>query len=166
MNISELSLKYQIRKLDDKDIDLIYTLSIGNPKFYKYFPPYVTKESIHEDMNMLPPNKSKEDKFYIGFFDNNILVAVMDLIINFPDNKTAFIGLFMMEQEYQGKGIGSNIIEECATYLKALGFKYIRLAYANGNSQSEAFWLKNSFYKTGDEFEKEGYTAVLMQREL
>ena len=36
MNISELSLKYQIRKLDDKDIDLIYTLSIGNPKFYKY----------------------------------------------------------------------------------------------------------------------------------
>ncbi|MDU4752827.1 MAG: GNAT family N-acetyltransferase, partial [Clostridium butyricum] len=118
MNISELSLKYQIRKLDDKDIDLIYTLSIGNPKFYKYCPPYVTKESIHEDMNMLPPNKSKEDKFYIGFFDNHILVAVMDLIINFPDNKTAFIGLFMMEQEYQGKGIGSNIIEECATYLK------------------------------------------------
>ncbi|ETJ35943.1 hypothetical protein Q604_UNBC09744G0001, partial [human gut metagenome] len=25
---------------------------------------------------------------------------------------------------------------------------------------------KNSFYKTGDEFEKEGYIAVLMQREL
>ena len=58
----------------------------------------MTKESIHEDMNMLPPNKSKEDKFYIGFFDNHILVAVMDLIINFPDNKTAFIGLFMMSK--------------------------------------------------------------------
>ena len=72
----------------------------------------------------------------------------------------------MMEHEYQGKGVGSKIIEECVTYLKRLGFKYICLAYAKGNSQSEAFWMKNSFYKTGDESENEGYTAVYMQREL
>lgn len=166
MNISELSLKYQVRKLNDKDIDLIYNLSIGNPRFYKYCPPYVTKESIQQDMNILPPDKSEEDKFYIGFFDNHILMAVMDLIIKYPDSETAFIGLFMMEHEYQGKGVGSKIIEECVTYLKRLRFKYICLAYAKGNSQSEAFWMKNSFYKTGDESENEGYTAVYMQREL
>lgn len=34
----------------------------------------------------------------------------MDLILNFPDNDTAFIGFFMMNQALQGKGIGSEII--------------------------------------------------------
>lgn len=37
----------------------------------------------------------------MGFFDNEILVAVMDLILSYPVEDTAFIGLFIMNVEYQ-----------------------------------------------------------------
>ena len=42
----------------------------------------------------------------------------MDLIIAYPDANMAFIGLFMMDSDYQGKGIGSLIINQCSHYLK------------------------------------------------
>jgi GNAT superfamily N-acetyltransferase len=47
----------------------------------------------------------------------------MDLILDYPEKKIAFVGLFMMNLEYQGKGIGSKIIAECCKYLKTLGFE-------------------------------------------
>ena len=72
----------------------------------------------------------------------------------------------MMNQNDQGKGNGSKIIEECVTHLKRLGFESIQLAFAKGNLQSEAFWRKNGFDKTGSESKNEEYTAVVMQRIL
>lgn len=166
MEIKELSSKYQVRKMTAQDIDIIYELSIGNPMFYKYCPPYVTRESISDDMSALPPGNSVDDKAYVGYFSNNELIAVMDLIFSYPNKNTAWIGLFMMNQDYQGKGNGSNIVEECVTYLKHLGFESIQLAFAKGNPQSEAFWQKNGFNKTGSESKNEEYTAVVMQKIL
>lgn len=166
MDMKELSSKYQVRKMTAHDVDSIYELSIGNPMYYEYCPPYVTKESIVDDMRALPPGKSLDDKFYVGYFSNNKLIAIMDLIFSYPNKNTAWIGLFMMHRDYQGKGNGSSIIEECVTHLKHLDFEAIQLAFAKGNSQSEAFWQKNGFYKTGRESENEGYTAIVMQRIL
>ena len=37
-----------------------------------------------------------EDKYYLGFFAGDELVAVMDLILNYPKADIAFIGFFMM----------------------------------------------------------------------
>lgn len=68
MRISEISSQYQVRKLEEGDIDSVYELSVGNPLFYRYCPPYVTKESIREDMKALPPHMTYKDKYYIGFW--------------------------------------------------------------------------------------------------
>lgn len=89
MDVRELSSKYQVRKLTVEDVDLIYGLSIGNPMFYEYCPPYVTKESITEDMRALPPGKHLDDKCYVGYFRNNALVAIMDLVLSYPNKTTA-----------------------------------------------------------------------------
>lgn len=80
------------------------------------------KQSIREDLHALPPGKTEMDKFYIGYFDQCNLVAVMDLILVFPDDETASIGLFMMNQKYQGGGIGSKIIEDAAGFLNQKDF--------------------------------------------
>lgn len=72
----------------------------------------------------------------------------------------------MMNPQYQGKGYGSEIIEECAAHLKHIGFRSIQLAFAKGNPQSEAFWQKTGVIKTGNESENETYMAVIMRRIL
>ena len=112
MDINLLSTDFQVRKLDENDVDVIYSVSRKNKIFYQYHPPFVTKESIKEDIEALPPNKSFQDKYYIGFFNHEILVAVMDLILSYPTEETAFIGLFMMNAEYQGKGIGTQVLKD------------------------------------------------------
>ena len=44
--------------LNIDDVDSIYDMNCEIKIFYKYHPPFVTKRSIVDDMNALPPNKS------------------------------------------------------------------------------------------------------------
>ncbi len=166
IDIEALSSKYTVRRLSVDDLERIHTLSLGNPLFFQYCPPFVTRESILADMRALPPGITPDDKYYVGFFQDDKLIAVMDLITNYPDTHTVFIGLFMMEKSEQGRGIGSGIVSECAHFFKSVGSHYIRLGFAKGNPQSEAFWRKNGFEPVGIETDNGTYTAVVMRRVL
>ena len=145
MDIRLLSQKYAVRRLDQNDVDLVYDMSCKNEIFYQYHPPFVTKQSIVEDMQALPPNKNYEDKYYIGFFENNTLVANMDLILGYPTEEIAFIGLLMTNVLYQNRGIGSGIVRDVCAYLRQLGYKKVRIGVDKENPQSNSFWYKNGF---------------------
>lgn len=145
VDINLLSKSYDVRRLGKNDVDMIYDMSSKNDIYYKYHPPFVTRESIIEDMEALPPGKRYNDKYYIGFFEGSSLVAIMDLVLGYSTKEIAFIGLFMTNVQYQNKGIGSKIISETCIYIKSLGYKKIRLGVDKGNPQSYAFWSKNKF---------------------
>ena len=145
MDIGLLSNKFEVRELDINDVDAIFEMSCKNEIFYKYHPPFVTKESIVEDMKALPPGKSYDDKYYVGFFDGNLLVANMDLILGYPTVEIAFIGLFMTNTLYQNKGVGSDILGDVCNLLKQSGYKKVRVGVDKGNPQSNSFWRKNGF---------------------
>lgn len=164
MNPSLLSAACCVRRLTPADVPEIFSLSDGSPLFYQYCPPFITEESILSDMKVLPPRTVPADKYYVGFFQGDTLTAVLDLILHYPDEDTAFVGLFMTRRETQGKGIGSARIADMVRCLQAQGFHRIRLAYAKGNPQSAAFWRKNSFQETGETADQGNYTAVLMER--
>ena len=87
MNIAEFSERYIAKYLDEKDIPQILELCQGNPQYYEHCPPEVSIEAIIKDMNALPPNKTKNDKHYFGFFEGDKLIAVVDLIDKFPDER-------------------------------------------------------------------------------
>ena len=150
MNIKLLSNTFDVHRLNIEDTDLIYNLSYKNRIFYQFHPPFVTRESIQADIRALPPGKDYSDKYYVGFFIKETLIAIMDLILEYPTKDTAFIGLFMMDFEYQNKNLGSKIISESAKYLKILGFHKIRLGVDKENPQSNAFWKKNDFIAVGE----------------
>jgi len=92
MNVSQLSSRFKVRALTKQDIETVFSLCRENHIFYQYHPPFVTRESILEDMSALPPEKGYEDKYYIGFFQDAELIAVMDLILDYPQHRIAFIG--------------------------------------------------------------------------
>ena len=144
-DIKGLSNIYRVRRLFKEDVDLIYELCIKNDDFYLYHPPFVTKESIIEDMHALPKNISYENKYYVGFFKDNKLMAIMDIILGYPNKDIAFIGFFMMNKEYQNKGIGSSIVKEVFDYLLKLHYSKVQLGVDIDNPHSYAFWIKNGF---------------------
>ena len=166
MEIQHLSNQYAVHNLLPIDAEMVYEVLKNNTIFYRYHPPMVTVESILEDMEALPPNKGYEDKHYIGFFRNDVLVAVMDLIEHYPQHGTALLGFFAMNSNLQGQGVGTAIISDSVTYLAQVGYTKGRLGIDKGNPQSKAFWLKNGFAFTGEEYESDGSTILVMERKL
>lgn len=165
MDIQLLSKAYKVTNLEEKDIPVIFQLCSKNPQYYQYCPPAVSREGIMEDMKALPPGKCMEDKYYLGFWNGDELAAVMDLILEYPNAETAWIGFFMMNADMQGQGNGSGIIEEVCTCLKNR-FSFVHLGYVKGNRQSEGFWLKNGFRDTGVVKQAGDYEIVVMGKVL
>ena len=72
MNYIDFSKSYHVRMLTERDIPLILRLCEKNEQFYEHCPPFVTAESILDDMCALPQRKMDEpqDKYYLGYFDD------------------------------------------------------------------------------------------------
>ncbi|WP_422804020.1 GNAT family N-acetyltransferase [Streptococcus sp. FT1-55] len=163
MKIETLAKSYSCRKVTQSDIPSVLALYESNPLYFQYCPPQPSLDSVMEDIARLPQGKTQDDKYYVGFWDGSSLVAVMDFVCAYPDEKTIFIGLFMVNQAYQGNEIGSQIVTEALAYF-AKNFQKVRLAYVKGNPQSQHFWEKQGFKPTGSEVEQESYTVVIMEK--
>ena len=166
MNLSKLSTIYKISRMEENDVSLILDLENGNPLYFNYCPPKPSKQTVLNDLQALPEGKNRDDKFYIGFFDRNRLVAIMDFIVSFPIKETIYIGLFMMDCKDSGQGKGTLIIHEALTAFKKEGFNKVRLAYMKGNPQSKRFWEKCGFTENGIEKENEHGKAIVLEKVL
>ena len=165
IEVSKLSSKYKVRALNDSDADSILKICLDNPLFYKFSETKATKEQILKDLHITPPKKDISDKYYVGFYQNETLIAVMDLIDGFPKEDIGFIGFFMMKKAFQGKDIGTSLISEVSDYLKFIGKKSIRLCINKDNPQSNHFWKKNGFIII-DEIIRNGFPIVIAEKKL
>ena len=164
--INKLSKNYIVKLLYNKDVAAVYSLCSKNTLYYDFCPPFVTPESIKADMTALPPGKRREDKFYLGYYDNDYLIAVMDLILGYPDEETAYVGFFMTDVSVQGKGVGSAIISEMSQFICSQGYSNIQLGWVKDNPQAEHFWHKNGFKETGKMYDMDDYIVVGARRNI
>lgn len=166
MNIAQLSTQYVVRALTPEDAETIYEALKNHTIFYKYHPPMVTTASILADMKALPPNKDYEDKHYIGYFQGDTLIAVMDLIAHYPQRGSAFLGFFAVNANLHGHGLGTKIISDAISAFAQQGFEKVRLGIDAENPQSRAFWRKNDFSFAGEKQESDSSVILLMERAL
>lgn len=151
--------------MNGSDAEAILEFCKENTQYYEYCQAEPTLEQILSDLHLAPPGISPEDKYYVGFYQDDDLVAVMDLVDGFPEDRIVFIGFFMMSKHLQGQEIGSSIIRGVSDYLKNAGMTSVRLAIDKGNPQSTHFWKKNGFniiYET----DRDGHTLLVAEREL
>jgi len=160
MELQNLSRKYAVRKLHLTDAEMIYAFCRRNTQYYEYCGKEISFELIENDIKIAPPGIPMEQKYYLGFFEGSELVAVMDLILGYPDGECVYIGFFMMNREMQGAGIGSEIISEVLEYLQNQGFQKCRLGIDKDNPQSNHFWRKNGFEVIREVVQEEGTFLV------
>ena len=166
LDVSLLSNRYLVQKIDSADVAKVYELCRNNSLYYQYCPPFVSEQSIIDDMRALPPNKDLSDKYYVGYYEEDKLIAVMDLIMAWPEESAAFIGFFMTDTAVQNRGIGSSIIDELCAVLSYTRVSSVHLGWVKGNPQAEHFWHKNGFNETGTTYDTDNYTVVVAQRIL
>ncbi|WP_228476714.1 GNAT family N-acetyltransferase [Streptococcus suis] len=165
MKISQFSKHYQVRKLADADLEQVLVLYQTNPLYFEHFPPLPSLESLANDLVDCPPGKELSDKYFLGFWDKERLVAILDLIDGYPTEDTAYIGLFMVDSRLAGQGLGSKVIAELLSRL-ATHFKKVRLGYVESNPQASHFWSKVGFCPTGEVKELAGKTIVIAEYAL
>ncbi|MCQ8260842.1 GNAT family N-acetyltransferase [Streptococcus suis] len=165
MTISNFSTRFQVRKLTEADLEQVLALYQTNPLYFEHFPPLPSLESLANDLVDCPPGKSLSDKYFLGFWEHNRLVAILDLIDGYPTAEIAYIGLFMVDANLSGQDLGSRIMAELLSQL-ATYFKKVRLGYVESNPQSSYFWSKVGFCPTGEIKEMAGRRIVLSEYDL
>ena len=141
MEMASLSGEYTVKPITEADIPAVLRLQESNPLFFRHCPPPPTADAVREDMDALPPGKCPEDKYFAGFWQGNALVAVLDLVLGYPDSQTAFLGLLMLDAAYQGRGIGSRLLQLAKEHTPTV-------LYFGAQPEAEAFYEKNGCKKS------------------
>lgn len=166
MDFSGLWAKGLVRQLTQGEAGEVLALYRSNAPYFAHCPPAPSKASVLQDMRARPDGLPPEHKHFLGCYQGHRLAAVLDLLEGFPEPGVLWIGLLMVDAAWQGKGLGSALVDRLAALAKAQGFSALRLACAKGNRQAQRFWQQHGFAPTGAESPQDGYTALPMARQL
>lgn len=154
--------EYKIIKIQEEQYNDVFHLQKENIIYFQYTNEYpIQYKNIISEITKLPPNTTIDQKYYIGFYLDDTLVAIMDYIDGYPNNETYWIGLFILDINYQGLGIGTKIMN---TFIE-LSDKNIQLGCLSNNKEGLAFWSKFGFKEIRKAHNKEkDWNIIVMEK--
>jgi GNAT superfamily N-acetyltransferase len=102
--------------------------------------------------SVLPPDKGYEDKFVLGVYLEDVMIGCVDLIRGYPDGHTAHLGLLLLAESYQRRGIGKAAYLAVEDYVRRWGPEWtrVRIGVVRTNEEVLSFWTKLGFAPTGE----------------
>ena len=144
----------ELRPITPADVDAVQALIESDPGYTERITGYPPGESDAQSLLMMrPEGLAEEAKVVLGAFDDGELVAVVDLLRGFPNERTAFIGLLEVHAAYQGRGHGSTTYALVQQYVETTWpeVRTMRLAVVDTNAQvATGFWQRQGFEATGE----------------
>ncbi|OJV62037.1 MAG: hypothetical protein BGO41_01535 [Clostridiales bacterium 38-18] len=129
----------KIQELCNSCVDY-FLISQGKP---------ATGNEAQEFLMVLPPNKTFEDKINLGIFNiAEDLVGFVDLIRNYPQNGTWYIGLLLIDSKARRNGLGKYIIHEIIKMVKKDSGEKIKIGVLIENESALKFWESMGFVTT------------------
>lgn len=130
----------------NQDLDLVQQFLEHNEDYFKI----TTGKGVREFeggllFDVLPPNKTFDDKFIIGIFDNNVLVGLVDLVQNYAEENQWVIGEFIIDTNYRHKSIGNKLLQNIEELLLNLKVNSLRIVVEEHNMNALQFWNRNDF---------------------
>lgn len=165
LDIKAFSSEYDVRRITENDISAVYKLCRENKHFYRYLGRVATKESLTEIISNVSDD-SKNGKYFVGFWDDDKLIAIADIIVGYPESNNAFIGWYVVEGNMQRQGIGSQIFADIRANLKTIGIDYISLGCVKENEVAMMFWKNLGFTLTNDEKQVGKHTVVTYEKHI
>lgn len=105
-----------------------------------------------EVLSALPPGVPNSQKIDLGLWDGQELVAFADVIVGWPAESVAHIGLLMTDGARQGEGLGRmmhDVVIELAG--RVPGIQTLRLSIVDTNADLAApFWTRLGYEPTGE----------------
>ena len=77
IDINMLSNQFRVRRLDDSNADDILDFCRKNTLYYQYCDAETSKEQVLNDMHITPPGVDISDKYYAGFFNEELFWVIV-----------------------------------------------------------------------------------------
>lgn len=162
--------EYNIKIVTENTIEDVLKLMQSNQYYCSKTQQHeVTKEECIEDIQSIPPGVDYSKKTYVVFYEENGCIALVDFVEGYPNEKTGYLGLLLLDANLHRRGTGKKILNCLLSIAKEEGFQYMELACHECNARGFAFWSKMGFKeirKSKRETDGKIYTLVSMQREV
>lgn len=99
----------------------------------------------------LPPDKGYDDKFVWGFYSGAAMIGCADVIRGYPTADKAVIGLLLLAEPWQGRGLGrafATLLEQAIAGWDAIA--RLRIGVALANPRALGFWQRMGYVETGE----------------
>lgn len=109
-------------------------------------------EAASEALSALPPAVLNSQKVDLGLWDGQELVAFADVILGWPAESVAHVGLLMTHGARQGGGLG-RVMHDAVIDLvgRTPNIQSLRLSIVDTNADlAEPFWAKLGYEPTGE----------------
>lgn len=167
LDVTTLSSAFEARLIANENIPEVFALARSNRVYLRYLGEHPTKANLTALITQLPEGAQPSSKHFVGFYDEDgYLAAVMDLVCGWPDERTAFIGWFMVAADMQRQGVGSQLFADVRAALEGLGYQSVRLQLPERDNEGIAFWQAQGFALTGERDESGRRPLVTLARSL
>lgn len=144
--LKEMLTEYRIVPINESNIEDAFMLMKTNTYFYSRTQLHeLTLEECIDDITSLPPNTKLQQKFFMGIYLGESLIAVFDYVEGYPCNNIVYVGFFMLRMDIHGKGLGKYFIHTFIESAKINKFEEIKLACYETNEIGYLFWSKMGF---------------------
>jgi RimJ/RimL family protein N-acetyltransferase len=99
----------------------------------------------------LPPDKTYKDKFVWGLYADEAMIGCADVIRGYPVREKAVIGLLLLAQAWQHRGLGrafAQLVEQAIAAWPEI--ERLRIGIVASNQGALAFWRKLGYRETGE----------------
>jgi ribosomal protein S18 acetylase RimI-like enzyme len=96
----------------------------------------------------LPPEKTIKEKYLYGVFDNNSLIAAIDIVSNYPEEGEWIIGLLLIHPNTRGMGLGKELHNLIKRITINEGAEKLRIGVMEQNTDALTFWNKIGYKQT------------------
>ncbi|MGL5756121.1 MAG: GNAT family N-acetyltransferase, partial [Paraclostridium sp.] len=110
-----------------------------------------------EDIFTYTEKKTIEDSLTLGIFEKNVLIGLVDIFKNYPEDKIWMIGLLLLAPNKRNLGLGKLIHTEIKNYALSIGANSFQIGVLDENTKALKFWesigykkLKYTTIKLGD----------------
>lgn len=120
-----------------------------------YFTKYQTYSPSDEEIEQefflsIPTHTQLTQKEVFGIYQADQLMGVVDLLHDYPKNKTTFLGLLVIDLPYRQQGNGQIFYQQLEHYCRQQGVKTLRLGVLVDNLTGRKRWEKQRFVKIAD----------------
>jgi len=126
-------------------------------------------EHVDDFLTALPPGCKAETKYPFAVCLGPAMIGCADLIRGWPKPDTCHIGLLLLAETYQGRGLGTSAFGEIERVASTWSeIRRLRIAVVDANRMAFPFWERLGFAATGSRLKNSTFVSdvVVMERSL